>query len=150
MIVAKFGHEDGALGHVEEAGLLGDHAGVLDLEGLEGDAVEVGDEGEANTGLLGPGFLSEGGVDRDGDDVSAELLVLVEEPGDLAKFVGADAREGEGHEKDDGLALADVAAVVDVDLAGVGFLLVVVFRYRLAFFLVDVLGVLVFRWCIWY
>ena len=39
------GHEDGALGDVEEAELLGDHAGVLDLEGLEGDAVEVGDEG---------------------------------------------------------------------------------------------------------
>ena len=133
-VTSLIGHEDGALGHVEEAGLLGDHAGVLDLEGLEGDAVEVGDEGEADTGLLGPGFLSEGGVDRDGDDVSAELLVLVEEAGDLAKFVGADAREGEGYEKDDGLALADVAAEVDVDQAGVGLLLEGDFRERLAEF----------------
>jgi len=109
------GHEDGALGDVEQAGLLGDHAGVLDLEGLDGDAVEVGGEGHADAGGFHPGFLGEGGVDGDGDDIGAELLVFVEQAGDLAEFVGADAREGQRHEEDDGLALADVAAEVDVD-----------------------------------
>jgi hypothetical protein len=68
--------------------------------------------------LLGPGFLGEGGVDGDGDHVGAKLFVLVEEAGHLAELIGADAGEGEGHEKDDGLALADVAAEVDVDQTG--------------------------------
>ena len=128
------GHEHGALGDVEEAGLLGDDAGVLDLEGLDRHAVEVGGEGHADAGGLGPRFLGEGAVDRDRDDVGAQFLVFVEEAGDLAEFVGADAGEGERDEEDDGLAFADVAAQVDVDEAGFGLLLQRDFREGLAEF----------------
>ena len=107
-------HEDGALGDVEEASLFRDDLGVLHLEGLDGHAVEVGNEGEGNARLLGPSFLGERGIDGDGDDVGAELLVFFEQASYLAEFVGADAGKGEGNEEDDGLALADVAAEADV------------------------------------
>jgi hypothetical protein len=124
-------HEDGALGDVEEASLFRDDLGVLDLEGLNGHAVEVGNEGQGDAGLLGPCFLGEGGIDRYGDDVGAELLVFF---GDLAEFVGADARKGEGNEEDDRLALADVAAEADVSETCIGLLLEGDFRERLADF----------------
>jgi hypothetical protein len=127
-------HEDGALGDVEEASLFRDDLGVLDLEGLNGHAVEVGNEGQGDAGLLGPCFLGEGGIDRYGDDVGAELLVFFEEAGDLAEFVGADARKGEGNEEDDRLALADVAAEADVSETCIGLLLEGDFRERLADF----------------
>ena len=127
-------HEDGALGDVEEASLFRDDLGVLHLESLDGHAVEVRDEGEGNARLLGPSFLGEGGIDRYGDDVGAELLVFFEEAGDLAEFVGADARKGEGNEEDDRLALADVAAEADVSETCIGLLLEGDFRERLADF----------------
>ena len=127
-------HEDGALGDVEEASLFRDDLGVLHLEGLDGHAVEVGNEGQGDASLLSPSFLGERGIDRDGDDVGAELLVLVEEAGDLAELVGAHARKGEGDEEDDGLALADVAAEADVCQTSVGLLLEGDFRERLADF----------------
>ena len=127
-------HEDGALGDVEEASLFRDDLGVLHLEGLDGHAVEVGNEGQGDASLLSPSFLGERGIDRDGDDVGAELLVLVEQAGDLAELVGAHARKGEGDEEDDGLALADVAAEADVSETCIGLLLEGDFRERLADF----------------
>ena len=68
--------------------------------GLGDFFVEVADESDFDAFLFGPGVLRERAVHTDSHDIRIEVGVFLEAGREIAEFLGADAGEGEGEEKE--------------------------------------------------
>ena len=102
--------EGSASGGVTNTGKSGEFNSV----GLGGGLVQVADQADRNLFLLGPGFLGEGAVNTDSDDLGVQTGVGVKSARDVAELLGADTSESEGEEQQNGVLFAKIVAEFDV------------------------------------
>lgn len=61
--------------------------------------IQVANELDSNLMLVCPGFLGEGAINADSDDIRIQAGVLAQTGGDVTQFLGADAGESQGKEQ---------------------------------------------------
>lgn len=85
-----------------------------DAVGFSDCFVQVAREGNVDAFFLRPGFLCEGAVDADSDDLCVQVGVRLQACRDVAQFFGADACKREREEKQHRVPVTEVIREFDV------------------------------------